>query len=305
MQSKYNSTKFIFIVGPTASGKSKWALEMAEKHGGSIVNIDSVQLYEGLIIGSAAPTEEEKKVVPHFLYSYKKAPEEMTAGQYLRDFYQLLESNRIQEKKPVFIVGGTGFYIQALEKGMFDIEPIPKNTRTEIEEELSLKGAEVLHKELLSRDPDSKIHFNDHYRLVRALEIIRYFGLTPTQLQEKIEKNKNKFPFSYIKIGFDLPQDELKKSVAERSNKMISVGIIDEVQSFLDQGYFNWSPLQSVGYKETLQYLLHHQNKAQLSLEIQQSTMKLIKKQRTWFKRDPSILWSNQVRELNQFLSSV
>ena len=305
MLTKYKSTKFVFIIGPTASGKSKWALEMAVKHGGSIINIDSVQSYEGLIIGSAAPTVEEKETAPHFLYSYKQAPEEMTAGQYLRDFYLLLESNRVQENKPVFIVGGTGFYIQALEKGMFDIEPIPKNFRTEIEDELKLKGAQLLHQELLRRDPDSKIHYNDHYRLVRALEIIRYFGVTPTQLQQRIEKNKKKFPFSYVKLGFDRTQDEFKKIVAERTNKMIAAGIIDEVQFFLDRGFINWSPLQSVGYKEALHYLLQHQNKAQLSLEIQQSTIKLIKKQRTWFKRDPAILWSNQVQELTQFLSSV
>ena len=303
MSSKYQSAKFIFVVGPTASGKSKWAHEMALKYGGSIINIDSVQFYEELIVGSAAPTDEEKKSVKHFLYSYVKAPEEMTAGKYIRDFYELLESNRVDEKKPVFIVGGTGFYIQALEKGMFDIEPIPDSFRLQIEGELSESGAEKLHRELLSKDPESKIHVNDHYRLVRALEIIRYFGVTPTQLQQQTEKNKNKFQFPFIKLGFDRPQTDMKKAVMERTEKMISDGIIDEVRSFLERGFENWSPLSSVGYKETVQYLIQHQNKEQLSLEIQQSTMKLIKKQRTWFKRDAAILWSNQEQALSQFLS--
>ena len=115
------SQKFIFVVGPTASGKSQWALEQAEKYSGSIINCDSVQFYKGLEIGSAAPTQLEKKKAPHHLYGYVEAPQEMTAGQFLRDFYQLLEKKIL--KFPVFIVGGTGFYVLALEKGMYDLEP--------------------------------------------------------------------------------------------------------------------------------------------------------------------------------------
>ena len=109
-------TKVIFVVGPTASGKSALAMQLAKKFNGSIINIDSVQFYEGLIVGSAAPSEEEKKQVPHYLFSYVKAPDEMTAGQYIRDFYELIESGKVTS--PLFVVGVTGFYVQSLEKGM-------------------------------------------------------------------------------------------------------------------------------------------------------------------------------------------
>jgi tRNA dimethylallyltransferase len=304
----------IFVLGPTASGKSQWALEQAIRYGGSVVNIDSVQFYKDLLVGSAAPGETEKKQAPHYLYSYVAAPNEMTAGIYLRDFYAMLEAQN--PKFPLFITGGTGFYIQALEKGMFDIEPVPENIRREIESELQLRGARELHRELLARDPQSKIHVNDHFRLVRALEIIRSTGKTPTELNSEIEKNKKILPFRSLKIGFDFEKSEYEKRVRHRTEKMLNAGIIEETESFLRQGFADWAPLRSVGYRETAQYLkqvfrsaspadrsTHSANKAGLCDEICHSTMKLIKKQKTWFKRDGAILWSNHAQELARFLS--
>ena len=295
--------KCIFVVGPTASGKSAWALKQAQKYKGSVINIDSVQFYKDLVVGSAAPTEDEKKQVPHYLYSYVEAPNEMTAGQFVRDFYELLENKKNEINFPLFIVGGTGFYIQALEKGMFDVEPIPEEFRKKIEEELELKGAAQLHAELLQNDPETKIHINDHYRLVRAIEIIRYTGKTPSQLKADQSANKNEFPFSYIKVGFDFEKEVLAERVQKRTAAMVNGGIVEEVEAKIKQGFQNWSALQSVGYKETLEFLLSGQNKEWLTQAIQQSTMQLIKKQKTWFKRDSAILWSKQTEELDQFLS--
>lgn len=298
------SQKCIFVLGPTASGKSAWALEQAKKHNGSIINIDSIQFYKDLIVGSAAPSEDEKKQVPHYLYSYVEAPNEMTAGQFIRDFYQLLEEKK-DIKFPLFIVGGTGFYIQALEKGMFDVEPIPEEFRQKIEDELEAKGAAEMHSELLKNDPQSKIHVNDHYRLVRAIEIIRFTGKTPSELKENQSANKNEFPFPYIKVGFDFEKEVFAERVQKRTGAMVNGGIIEEVSAKIKQGHQSWSALQSVGYKETLEFLLTGQNKEWLTAAIQQSTMKLIKKQKTWFKRDSAILWSKQSEQLDQFLSTV
>ncbi|MEK6627565.1 MAG: tRNA (adenosine(37)-N6)-dimethylallyltransferase MiaA [Bdellovibrionota bacterium] len=292
--------KCIFVLGPTASGKSAWALLQAEKYKGSIINIDSVQLYKGLIIGSAAPTEEEKRKIPHYLYSYVEAPKEMTAGDYLKDFYQLLESNI---RFPLFIVGGTGFYIQALEKGMFNIEPVPIEFRKSIEEELAARGAEGLYAELKEKDPDTKIHINDHYRLVRAIEIIRYTGTTPTELNKKSSENKNEFPFEYIKVGFDFDKSDFEERVKRRTKKIIEAGIIEETTKFYNLNLADWAPLQSVGYKETVEFLRSSKSKEWLFEAINQSTMQLIKKQKTWFKRDKSVLWSNQEQSLAQFLA--
>jgi tRNA dimethylallyltransferase len=294
-----STNKCIFVVGPTASGKSAWALEQAEERGGSIINIDSVQFYKGLETGSAAPSEIDKKRVPHFLYSYVEAPKEMTAAGYIEDFYSLVNSGNA--KFPLFIVGGTGFYIQALEKGMFDVEPVPERVREELEHELEEKGAEILHRELLQKDPHSKIHVNDHYRLVRALEIIRHTGKTPTEL--KAEPGKNLFPYPYIKIGFDFEKEIYRKRVVSRTKNMIASGIVEETKKFLDAGFSNWAPLQSVGFRETVSYLNEGRCVEWLQESIEQSTMQLIKKQKTWFRRDSSILWSNHESELAQFLS--
>lgn len=292
--------KCVFIVGPTASGKSAWALEQAEKYNGSIVNIDSIQLYRDLLIGSAAPTAEEKKRVPHLLYSYVEAPREMTAGDYIKDFYELMKT---EPRFPLFIVGGTGFYIQALEKGMYDIEPVPGEIRRSIEAELHDSGPAKLHAELLQKDPGSKIHINDHYRLVRAIEIIRYTGQTPTELRSDAAANKNEFPFEYMKIGFDSAKSSYEEPVRQRTEKMIAGGIIEETRRFVDANLGDWGPLQSVGYKETLEFLKTSQSLEWLQQNITLSTMQLIKKQKTWFKRDATILWSNQEQELRQFLS--
>lgn len=294
--------KCVFVLGPTASGKSAWAVEQARKYNGSVVNIDSVQFYEGLSVGAAAPTEEEKQRAPHYLYSYVQAPQEMTAGGYITDFYKMIEEQK--PKFPLFITGGTGFYIQALEKGMFDVAPVPEDVREKLEQELQDKGAEVLHAELKTRDPDSKIHVNDHYRLVRALEIIRHTGKKPSDLLAHAP-NKNALPFDSIKIGFDFEKSEFENRVRLRTEKMVAGGLIDETKYFLDNGFENWAPLSSVGYKECVQWLKNTPNPKveDLKAAVQQSTMQLIKKQKTWFKRDATILWSNHEDSLVRFLS--
>lgn len=285
--------KFVFVVGPTASGKSQWALEQAEKFQGSIVNIDSVQFYQGLEVGSAAPTAFDLKQVPHYLYSYVHAPNEMTAGNYLRDFYNLMESKKI--KGPVFIVGGTGFYVQALEKGMYDLEPADLNLREAIETELSEKGAFSLFNELSLKDPKHQIHINDHYRLVRAIEILRATGETPTLLKERTlnQQNKNSFPYPFIKIGFALEKEIVLPKVKARTEYMLKNGIIEETKRAIDQGFQNWAPLTSVGFKEVSVFLKHNSSEKELLENIVTSTMQLIKKQKTWFKRDSAILWSD------------
>jgi tRNA dimethylallyltransferase len=295
-----STKKVVFVVGPTAGGKSAAALEAASRAGGSIVNIDSVQFYQGLEIGSAAPTAKEKKQVPHYLYSYIPAPREMTAGKYLDDFYKLLEAPQL--KFPLFIVGGTGFYIQALEKGLYDIEPIPENIRIEIEEELADKGAEVLFAELKLKDPQTQIHINDHYRLVRALEIVRTTGKTPSQMKADQEYKKKQLPFAYIKTGYSFEKEIFLQRVQRRTRQMIKEGLIEETEYFLKHNFSDWSPLSSVGFKETVQFLQEGKTKDWLYENVVQSTMKLIKKQKTWFKRDSSILWSDQQAHIDRFL---
>jgi tRNA dimethylallyltransferase len=287
-------TKIIFVVGPTASGKSQLAMDLAQEFGGSIVNIDSVQFYEGLVIGSAAPTEEEKKKIPHYLFSYVKAPHEMTAGEYIRDFYELIESGKASS--PMIVVGGTGFYIQALEKGMYDLPEVSDEIKGEVLADFETYGSEKMFQELKNFDPDTELHPNDHYRVGRALEVKRAFNLKMSEFKNSSAANKNKLPYDFIKVGLTFaPEDKEKyqERVHARTLKMIDQGLIDETKSFLVRGFENWAPLSSVGYFETKEFLQGRLKAEDLPLAITQATMKLVKKQKTWFKRDESILWSD------------
>lgn len=287
-------TKVVFVVGPTASGKSQLAMQLAKKYNGSIINIDSVQFYEGLMIGSAAPTEAEKKQVPHYLFSYVKAPNEMTAGQYIRDFYELIESGKVSS--PLFVVGGTGFYIQALEKGMYDLPEVSEEIKKEVLADFETFGSEKMYSELKNFDPDTELHPNDHYRVGRALEVKRAFNLKMSEFKNAGADNKNKLPYPSMKIGLTFETEDKEKfmnRVHQRTVKMLDQGIVEETKSFLTQGFESWAPLASVGYLETKAYLQGQITREELPAAITQATMKLVKKQKTWFKRDEAILWSD------------
>lgn len=290
--------KIIFVVGPTASGKSQLALHLAKKFNGNIINIDSIQCYEGLEIGSAAPSEDDKKQVPHYLFSYVKPPQEMTAGQYIRDFYELIETGKLNS--PLFVVGGTGFYIQALEKGMYDVPEVSEEIKREVLSDLETFGAEHLFAELKTFDPETDLHPNDMYRVGRALEIKRAFNLKMSEFKSAFKsgtsENKNKLPYSYLKIGLTFSAEEKEKFTArihERTLKMLEQGLIEETKAVIDKGFADWAPLASVGYQETKDYLQGKISREELPAAITQATMKLVKKQKTWFKRDESIIWTN------------
>lgn len=282
----------IFVVGTTASGKSQWALEMAQSLSGAIVNCDSVQVYKSLDIGAAKPSPAERTLVPHFLFDYVPEGETMTAGVYARDFYACMKT--LPEKQPVFVVGGTGFYYQAIEKGMYPVRQTPPEIQKEVAEILKTpEGAQSLYEELQRRDPEaaSKIHPQDHYRLGRAMELIRAEGKSLTQIQKEFAEKQTPFPYPLLKIGLRWEREELRRRVQSRTEKMLQAGLVEEVRALVARGFAGWAALQSVGYKEVLEYLKGGRSEDWLREEIVQNTMGLAKKQRTWFQRDPEIRW--------------
>lgn len=297
--------KVIFVVGPTAAGKSKLALNLAQKFGGSIINCDSVQFYDRLIVGSASPSIEEKNSVPHYLYNYISPPQEMTAGEFQREFYRLIEQTP-ELKFPLWITGGTGFYIQALEKGMFNIPEIDPMLKNEIENEIAEFGNEKAYQELIAFDPESKIHINDAYRIGRALEVKRQFGIKLSEISQLDQNaNKNQLPFPYIKIGAAIEDKETHRNlVITRTEQMVKQGMIEETQSLIADGFEHWAPLGSVGYKECVRFVKNEITHEALVSEIINSTMKLIKKQKTWFKRDSDIIWNGHELVIQKFIQS-
>lgn len=296
----------VFVVGTTASGKSDWALRMAQVHAGAVVNCDSVQLYKSLDIGAAKPSLEERALVPHFLYDYVPEGVSMTAGNYTRDFFHCME--QLPENTPAFVVGGTGFYFQAIEKGMYPVRQTPPEIQKEIAAILTTEeGAKQLYAEFRQRDPEAaqKIHAQDHYRLGRAMELIRAEGKTLTQIQKEFADLQAPFPYPLLKIGLRWERETLKKRVELRTRKMIEAGLIAEVQELVNRGFASWSALQSVGYKEALEFLQENRDETWLFEEIVKNTMGLAKKQRTWFQRDADIHWFEGADGLEAALEQV
>lgn len=285
--------KVIFVVGATASGKSDWALRLAEEFHGVIINCDSVQVYKHLEIGAAKATKEERARVPHYLIDYVECPHEMTAGVYARDFAECLKN--LPDDKPIFVVGGTGFYFMAIEKGMYPVIPVPPEIQKQILEEMKQEGGpERLYQEMMTADPEygAKIAPADHYRIGRALELIRSQKKSVTQIQADFEASREKFPHDLLKIAPEWDRDSIRERIAQRTKKMIEMGLIEEVQGLIDQKLdLSWAPLASVGYKETLAYLRGEISKDQLQEDITINTQQLAKKQKTWFQRDKEINW--------------
>lgn len=295
-----SNIKVTFVVGPTACGKSGWALERAceLKAKGqltAIVNCDSIQVYQGLQIGSATPSEVETKLVEHRLYSYVKKGGKITAGEYARDFMQTMQELERQNFQQVFVVGGTGFYFQAIEKGMYSIGASDPVIKAQVELELTqANGAQNLYEELKSKDPQAaeKISLNDHYRLGRAIEMMRVHGKTVTAVKAEMESSQTPFPWPLEKVGFLPSKEVLAERISLRTQKMLELGLVDEVSTLLGEGLESWEALQSVGYRETIMFLNGQvENLDALKALINQNTLKLTKRQKTWFKRDSEIRW--------------
>ncbi len=284
------SNQITFVIGPTASGKSSWALSEALSTGGAIVNADSVQVYSHLHIGAAKPSAEDLKKVPHYLYGIASPIERFTAGDYRRAALDIIEKKI--NTQPLFFVGGSGFYIQALEKGMFDVAPISLEILNRVEE---MKLQNRLFEELKSRDmaAATKIGRTDPYRLQRALELVISEGRPLQQIKAEFEaKNEPlKSKYKIRKIGIRLDREILRKRVVVRTEAMIKQGLIEEVESLIKLRFQDTKALRSVGYKEVLAFLSGQLKRDQLLGEIVTSTMQLAKRQMTWFKRDREIEW--------------
>lgn len=280
---------FILIVGPTASGKSALGLKLAQHFRGSVLNCDSLQIYKRLDIGTAKPSTADFQAAPHLLFNKIEPPNVLTAADYRLEALKVLEDELKTDL--VFGVGGSGFYIQALLKGMYDVPKPNVEVDRQIRKRLNEEGLPVLFAELLRVDPHyaQKLSPNDAYRIVRALVMIADSGKTVSQVQSEFKPNA--FPYPLLKFGLSTTRSELEPRVRARTQLMLEMGLVDEVRGLLRDGLRDWPPLQSVGYKECVKHCDGEISEAELSPLIQEKTLQLAKKQRTWFKRDSEIQW--------------
>lgn len=278
---------FVLIVGPTASGKSTLGLQLAEHFQGAILNCDSLQVYQRLDIGTAKPPPEERTRVPHLLFDFLPPGEVLTAGDFRKLALKELEEHL--PHRPVFGVGGSGFYIQALEKGMFDIKKPSAEIDAQVREDLKNKGLPALYQELEKCDPEyaDNLSPNDSYRIVRALVVFRETGRKVSDLKKEFAKRD--FPYPLLKLGILPSREELFPRIQARTKQMLENGLVEEVEALCRDGFSKWPALQSVGYKECQQFLSGELNHDRLAELISEKTVQLAKKQRTWFKRDTEI----------------
>jgi len=279
-----------FIVGPTGVGKTKISILISQKLPVEIISADSRQIYQLLNIGTAKPSPKTLLSVPHHFINYLSPDEYFSAGMYGREARNKI--NQLFKKQVIpLVVGGSGFYIQALIDGLSEIDATDQDIRDKLRHRFEKDGVERLHKELNSVDPDlaKSINIKDQQRVLRGLEVYYVTGkpLSKLQLQKPIPAD-----FKAILIGLDARRDVLYNMINNRVDQMIHDGLVDEVQQLKNMGFSEKNnALNTVGYKEVFQYLDNNLRLSEMVEKIKINTRRYAKRQLTWFRKDDRIHW--------------
>ncbi len=283
----------IFIMGPTASGKTDLAIELVERVNAEIISVDSAMVYKGMDIGSAKPTEEELARAPHRLIDICDPADPYSAARFRDDALREMEDIVSKGKTPL-LVGGTMLYYKALLEGMHNLPDSNPQVRANLQQLLESEGLTKLHQELAKIDPESasRIHENDPQRTLRALEVFEITGKPLSQLHA--EQEQNDFPYQTLQIAL-APDDRsyLHQRIEKRFHQMMEQGFLQEVESLYERGdlHPDLPSIKSVGYRQMWQYL-----EGELSLEeaIERgiiATRQLAKRQFTWLRSWKNLNW--------------
>ena len=290
---KDDRQKIIIIGGPTASGKSSLAVELARHFEGEVVNADSMQVYRYMDVGTAKPSLEERQGIAHHLLDVVDPDEDFNAAIYRTMAVPLLREIESRNKL-CFVVGGTGLYIKILLGGLIDCPPPSPALRKRLQEECDKYGSVALHERLKMLDPESalKIHPHDGLRIIRALEIIHLTHERPSSLIRKHGFQGG--PFRALKICLQMDRKHLYHRINERCLFMMESGLVEETEGLLKKGYSpHLKPLQSLGYRHMIEYLQGNWDLEKAVKELQTDTRRYAKRQLTWFNADPEVLWMN------------
>lgn len=285
------SKLLIAVVGPTASGKSELALNIAEHFDGEIVNFDSIQLYRGFDIGAAKTPVAQRRGIPHHLLDIFEPNEQISAGLYARHARKTLEEIAARGQLPI-LVGGTGFYLRALVEGLSSTPARDQELRERLSRRVTTRPAGYLHQLLNRLDAKAAdcIHPNDHTKLIRAIEVC-IIGKKPVSKLWKTEENALT-NYEIFRIGLNPPRKELREKIELRTQRMFNNGLVEEVQQLLDTGLRSeaW-PLGAIGYKQTLAHLNGTSTVEQATRETITQTHRYAKRQMTWFRREQNVFW--------------
>ena len=300
-------SKIILIAGPTASGKSNFAVKIAKKINGEIINADSMQVYKQLKILTARPNKEEQKKIKHHMYGVVDVNKKFSTGQWLEETIKKIK--RIQKRKKIpILVGGTGLYFQSLINGLVKIPKIPFRFRNKIRLMQKKEGQKIFYKKLLRIDPNIKDKFdsNDVQRSIRAFEIKSF---TKTSIYEWFKKTKSEFKDEeFLKLYIDFKREDLVKRIALRTIKMIEKGAIKEVKKFIKLKIKKDLTVNGViGIDELTQHLNKKTNLDQACELISIKTRQYAKRQATWargrmtsWKRINPIQIADYIKKLNK-----
>ncbi len=292
--------RIVIILGPTAVGKSDFAIDLSTRIGAEIINADSQQVYRYTDIGTGKPSIADRQRIHHHLIDIVNPDEEFNAALFAKLAAEAI--SEIQKKaRGVVVCGGTGLYLKVLTEGLFSGPSQDPEIRQSLRQAIEENGLGPLYRRLLDIDPTvaSSIHPNDTQRTIRALEVYQLTGKPLSQWQR--EHAFQERSYEMLKIGLTRERGELYDLINQRSERMIKDGLLEEMRTIVDKGYgFDLKPLCSVGYLHMGQVLRGRQKLPDALDEMKQATRRLAKRQLTWFRSDPEILWyhPNKRREI-------
>jgi len=296
--------KIIVICGPTALGKTSIAIDLAGTFSSEIINADSMQIYRYMDIGTAKPTPDEQSCAAHHMIDLVDPDEHFDARQFAEMAREKIMKLYARGVTPL-VVGGTGLYIKALVHGLFKAGQPDTHMRNRLKEQARIYGSDFLHKRLSRHDPDTaeRIHPNDTYRIIRALEVHELTGKTIAAFQREHGFKDNRF--RVLKIGLHINREVLYDRINHRADAMIDSGFLDEVQGLLDMGYQDdLKSMQSIGYRHLIDFIKGRCSWNETMRTLKRDTRRYAKRQLTWFKADPEIVWREpgQLREILQLI---
>ncbi|MBT9188548.1 tRNA (adenosine(37)-N6)-dimethylallyltransferase MiaA [Zobellia russellii] len=296
------------VVGPTAIGKTKLAISLAQHYNTEIISADSRQFFKEMRIGTAVPTPEELSEAKHHFIQHISIFDSYSVGDFERDALQLLET-LFEKNHIVVMVGGSGLYTKAVTEGLDDFPKVDPKIREQLNQHFAEKGIEFLQKELQERDPKyyASVDLNNPHRLIRALEIC--MG-TNNPYSSFLSKNKKNRPFKTITIGLEADRALIYDRINQRVDIMVKEGLVEEVEQLKKHKELN--ALQTVGYRELFSYFEKQENlddspehnDLNFALEeIKKNTRRFAKRQLTWFKRNEETIWIPYNADFQEFIA--
>lgn len=282
-----NPPLLISIAGPTAVGKTALAIKLALEFKTEILSVDSRQCYKELLIGTAKPSGEELRSVPHHFIDHLSITQTYTAADFEKESIKVLDT--LYAKYEVAVaVGGSGLFFKALWEGFDEIPEIDSSWREQLKTEYKSQGLAVLVMELENLDPVyfHQVDLQNPQRVIRALEVIRATGEPFSAFRNKTVKAR---PFRNLKIGLELPREVLYQRIDDRMDEMIRQGLFEETENLYP--FRNHNALQTVGYQEIIGFINGSYNQEEAIRLLKRNSRHYAKRQLTWFKRDPQIEW--------------